>query len=153
MKKRAPKVEKVKGPTPTELKLALAEANRTISAITLQLECDYEPRPQRGSQVWSPSYGEPGRTWQERCKLAEEDTRHVLHRASLAESAHRAMAEALTVAGREGYCTDDRGRVMSSRSSPLAVIAAWAGRGMTDKPENDGQVASGGGLAHGIGNL
>jgi len=152
VKKRAPKVEKVKGPTPTELKLALAEANRTISAITHQLGCDYEPRPTANAYPFS-VFAWPEDTWQKRCTRVQRDYEHALRRCELAESAHRAMAEALTVAGREGYCTDDRGRVMSSRSSPLAVIAGWAGRGMTDKPENDGQVASGGGLAHGIGNL
>ena len=87
-------------------------------------EHEYEPRPKRPRD---PFYGVRGTeqevpcdTWQERFLKESVVTESWQLRATLAESAHRAMAEALGA---------------PTVGTQLSAISAWAGRGMQDKPQ------------------
>jgi hypothetical protein len=89
-------------------------------------ERDWEPRPKSqaheagwyGASLLDACLG--GETWRERFLKERVVTESWQLRTKLAESAHRAMAEAL--------------REMGGGASSAAVICEWAGRGMQDKP-------------------
>ena len=107
------------------------EAVKRAERAEYLLEHDYEPRPEnRAAQAgW---YGASlldtcpgGQTWQERYRTALRGEAEQIERADLAESTHRAMAEALDVWNKgQGF-----------GPAGLAILSAWAGRGMQDKPE------------------
>jgi hypothetical protein len=105
------------------LKRAVAAEYQQEQLLRTQ-EQDYEPRPPNnigdyGQHMFGRLEKRP--SWQEKFLAEKVVTESWMLRTKLAESAHRAMAEAL--------------REMGGGASSAAVICEWAGRGMQDKPE------------------